>query len=246
MCDYHITGKGRVRVTTPEYHVSVTTSMREGDPYDGVYEVTPDTGEHVLGTRGKTLPDNITVHAAPSGEVRVGELSRDDSESGVVISGATEVDEGWLLDSSTTRTYEFTKRHVSFVPTEETQTAFPNGGHDFIDGVTVNPIPDRYHDSSGCDVSEPDVLAGRAFVGKSGVGTGTMPENGDTGGTIGTVGGTHAIPQGHTSGGTVSLTNVSECVPENIRTGTSILGVEGSIIVPTVTQDALSHVLSIS
>ena len=73
-----------------------------------------------------------------------------------------------------------------------------------------------------------------------------MANNGATGGTIGTKAGTYTIPAGFTSGGTVSLTNVSDCVSGNILSGKSILGVSGSLALPTISQDGTTKVLSIS
>ena len=73
-----------------------------------------------------------------------------------------------------------------------------------------------------------------------------MANNGDTSGTIGAKAGTVTIPAGYTSGGTVSLTNVTDCVAGNILSGKSILGVSGSLTVPTVSQNSTTKVLSIS
>lgn len=246
MCAQDILRKGHVTVKSPAYRVNVSTVMRDGDPYDGSYEITPDASEHVLVTRGKLLSDNVTVNAAPSGSVSVSNLGMVDDDGHVTIMGQVDVTEGWVTNDSTTRSYEFDKREVSFTPTERTQSMAPTVEHEFISRVTVNPIPEQYLDSSECTASPDAVLAGEYFIGASGFGVGAMPNNGDTGGVIDTVDGTHAIPHGHTSGGTVSLGNVSECVPGNIRKGVSILGVDGNVIVPTVSQSPTTYVLSIS
>ena len=60
------------------------------------------------------------------------------------------------------------------------------------------------------------------------------------------VAGTYTIPAGYTSGGSVSLTNVSDCVASNILSGKSILGVSGSLAMPSISQDSGTKVLSIS
>ena len=73
-----------------------------------------------------------------------------------------------------------------------------------------------------------------------------MANNGSTSGTIGSKSGTVTIPAGYTSGGTVSLTNVSDCVAGNILSGKSILGVSGSLTMPTITQNGTTKILSIS
>ena len=91
-----------------------------------------------------------------------------------------------------------------------------------------------------------NVLSGKIFVTSTGQDTGSMTDNGATGGTIGTKAGTYTIPAGYTSGGTVSLTNVSDCVSSNILSGKSILGVSGNLAMPSISQDSTTKVLSIS
>lgn len=126
-----------------------------------------------------------------------------------------------------------------------------------INGVTYANCPEvdipksgggtaKYFDSTDCDVGDSHVLSGKKYVGSSGESTGSMTNNGATGGTIGTKAGTYSIPSGYTSGGTVSLTNVTDCVSGNILSGKSILGVNGSLSMPTISQDATSKILSIS
>lgn len=104
----------------------------------------------------------------------------------------------------------------------------------------------KFYDASETDVAASHVLSGKKFVGASGEDTGSMANNGDTSGTIGAKAGTVSIPAGYTSGGTVSLTNVSDCVSGNILSGKSILGVSGSLSMPTISQDSTTKILSIS
>ena len=126
-----------------------------------------------------------------------------------------------------------------------------------INGVTYATCPEvdipkqgggtaKFYDVSECDAAAGNVLSGKVFVGSSGQDTGSMANNGATGGTIGTKAGTYAIPAGYTSGGTVSLTNVTDCVSANILSGKSILGVNGSLQMPTISQNSTTKVLSIS
>lgn len=126
-----------------------------------------------------------------------------------------------------------------------------------INGVTYSAVPEvdipksgggtaKFYDTASADAAQGDILSGKkAFIGTGEV-TGSMTNNGATGGTIGTKAGTYTIPAGYTSGGTVSLTAVSDCVAGNILSGKSILGVSGSLTVPTVSQDSSTKVLSIS
>ena len=90
-----------------------------------------------------------------------------------------------------------------------------------------------------------DLLTGKTMYGASGEVSGSMPNNGATGGTISTKAGTVTIPAGYTSGGTVSLGGVSDCLAQNILNGKTILGVAGSLKMVSVSQDSVSMVLSI-
>lgn len=104
----------------------------------------------------------------------------------------------------------------------------------------------KFYDASEADAADANVLSGKKYIGSSGESTGSMANNGATGGTIGTKAGTYNIPSGYTSGGTVSLTNVTDCVAGNILSGKSILGVSGSLSMPTISQDGTTKILSIS
>lgn len=126
-----------------------------------------------------------------------------------------------------------------------------------INGVTYSNVPEvdipksgggtaMFFDTSGSTAEAGDILTGKKVYGASGEINGSMVSNGDTSGTIGTKAGTVVIPSGYTSGGTVSLTNVSDCLAQNILQGKSILGVSGSLQMPTISQDATSKILSIS
>ena len=126
-----------------------------------------------------------------------------------------------------------------------------------INGVTYEDVPEvdiplsgggtaKFFDTADGDIAAGDVLTGKKGYNASGSVSGSMANNGATGGTIGTVAGTYTIPSGYTSGGSVSLTNVSDCIASNILSGKSILGVNGSLAMPTISQDSVSKVLSIS
>ena len=126
-----------------------------------------------------------------------------------------------------------------------------------INGVTYSNCPEvdipksgggtaKFYDTSGADIAAGDVLTGKTAFGASGSVSGNMANNGSTSGTIGSKSGTVTIPAGYTSGGTVSLTNVSDCVSANILSGKSILGVSGSLAMPTISQDGTTKILSIS
>ena len=105
-----------------------------------------------------------------------------------------------------------------------------------------------FHDASGADAAAGNVLSGKKYVGASGPETGTMPNNGGTGGEIDTKGGTVTIPAGYTSGGSVGIKSsaVSDLTAANLLSGKTVLGVNGALVVPTISQDSTTKVLSIS
>ena len=126
-----------------------------------------------------------------------------------------------------------------------------------INSVTYQNVPEvdipksgggtaKFDDTTGANVDAADLLTGKTAFGASGSVSGSMANNGSTSGTIGTKAGTVTIPAGYTSGGTVSLTNVSDCLAQNILSGKSILGVSGSLAMPSISQDSTTKILSIS
>lgn len=126
-----------------------------------------------------------------------------------------------------------------------------------INNVTYNNVPEvdipkqgggtaKFYDTADATGTAADVLTGKSVYNSTGIINGSMANNGATGGTIGTKAGTYQIPSGYTSGGTVSLTNVTDCVSGNILYGKSILGTDGSLVMPSISQDSTTKVLSIS
>lgn len=105
----------------------------------------------------------------------------------------------------------------------------------------------KFYFTGDASAAAGDVLSGKSFFGSSGEDSGGMPNNGGTGGTISTKSGTVTIPAGYTSGGTVSIASaaVTDCVSGSILSGKTILGVSGSLNMPSISQDAYG-VLSIS
>ena len=126
-----------------------------------------------------------------------------------------------------------------------------------INGVTYQNVPEvdipksgggtaKFYDTASANITASDVLTGKTAYGSTGSVSGSMANNGSTSGTIGTKAGTVTIPAGYTTGGTVSLTNVSDCIAGNILTGKSILGVSGTLAMPSISQDSTTKILSIS
>lgn len=106
----------------------------------------------------------------------------------------------------------------------------------------------KFYDASEADAVAGNVLTGKVFIGPNGQDTGSMANNGNTSGNIYTKAGTVTIPAGYTSGGTVSISynEQQKLVQGNIKNGVNILGVQGSLTTPTISQDGTTHILSIS
>ena len=128
-----------------------------------------------------------------------------------------------------------------------------------INGVTYQNVPEvdipksgsgtaKFYDTAGADAAAGDILAGKTAFNASGSISGSMANNGATGGTISTKAGSVTIPAGYTSGGTVSIssTEQSKIIASNIKSGVTILGQAGSLSLPTISQDSTTKILSIS
>lgn len=128
-----------------------------------------------------------------------------------------------------------------------------------INGVTYSNVPSvqipkatsgtaTFYDTESADASASDILNGKKAYGSTGELTGNMANNGSTSGTISTKSGTVTIPSGYTSGGTVSILSsaVTDCVAGNILNGKTILGISGTLAMPSISQDSTTKILSIS
>lgn len=128
-----------------------------------------------------------------------------------------------------------------------------------INGVTYQNVPEvdipkstsgtaKFYDTASANITSADVLTGKTGYGANGEVQGGMANNGSTSGTISTKAGTVSIPSGYTSGGTVSIssTEQSKIIAGNIKSGVTLLGVAGSLTLPTISQDGTTKILSIS
>lgn len=128
-----------------------------------------------------------------------------------------------------------------------------------INSVTYSNVPEvdipksgggtaKFYDTADADIVSGDVLTGKTGYGTNGAVNGSMANNGSTGGTISTKAGTVTIPAGYTSGGTVGIdaTEQAKVIASNIKSGVTLLGVSGSLALPTITQDSGTKILSIS
>lgn len=128
-----------------------------------------------------------------------------------------------------------------------------------INGVTYSSVPEvdipksgggtaKFYDTAGANVAAGDLLTGKTAYGSGGEVSGSMANNGSTSGTISTKAGTVTIPAGYTSGGTVSISSTEQAkvVASNIKSGVTLLGVAGSLSLPSISQDGSTKILSIS
>ncbi len=128
-----------------------------------------------------------------------------------------------------------------------------------INGVTYAGCPEvdipqsgggtaKFYYTGDANISSADVLTGKSGFGASGEVSGGMANNGSTSGTISTKAGTVNIPSGYTTGGTVSISSTEQAkiIASNIKSGVTVLGVAGSLVLPTISQDSVTKILSIS
>lgn len=106
----------------------------------------------------------------------------------------------------------------------------------------------EFYYTADANAAAGDVLSGKTCYSSSGEVTGSMANNGTTGGTISTKSGSYTIPAGYTSGGSVSIAAaaVADLQSSYLLSGKTVLGVSGSLTAATVSQDALTFALSIS
>lgn len=128
-----------------------------------------------------------------------------------------------------------------------------------INGVTYSNVPEvdipksgsgtaKFYDTAGASVSAADILTGKSAFGPNGSINGSMNNNGAISSTISTKDGSVTIPVGYTSGGTVTIaaSAVSDLTASTLLSGKSVLGIEGQLALPNISQDGTTHILSIS
>lgn len=128
-----------------------------------------------------------------------------------------------------------------------------------INGVTYSNCPEvdipksgggtaKFYDTNEANITSSDVLTGKKGYGASGEVEGGMANNGSTSGTISTKAGTVTVPAGYTTGGTVSISSTEQAkiIASNIKSGVTLLGVAGSLSLPSISQDSSTKILSIS
>lgn len=128
-----------------------------------------------------------------------------------------------------------------------------------INGVTYQSVPEvdipksgggtaKFYDTAAGNAAAGDILTGKTAYNASGSVSGSMANNGDTSGSISTKAGTVTVPAGYTTGGTVSIASaaVTDLVAGNLLTGKTVLGITGTLSLPSISQDSTTKILSIS
>lgn len=188
--------------------------------------ITPDSGYYGLSdVTVAHIPDayqDVTSVTAVAAEVLTGKIIV--AADGAIITG-TMTNNGAVektLDV-TTITYTIPKGYHSgtgtvkialetktVTPTKSAQDITPTKGK-VLSKVTVAAIPDNYVDTSDADAVAANILDNKTAYVKGSKVEGTMPNNGDTSGSIDGITTTSlTIPAGYTSGGTVTLTSEIE------------------------------------
>ena len=199
------------------------TQAKTVTPTKKQQSVTPDPGYYALSsvTVG-AIPDayqDVSSVDATAGDVLTGKIFV--ASDGTVVTG-TMANQGAVSKTldGTTISYTIPKGYHSgtgtvtivletktVTPTKSAQDITPTAGK-VLSKVTVAAIPDKYVDTTSANATASDILTSKtAYVGGAKV-TGTIPNNGATGGSIdGLTTTSVTIPAGYTSGGTVSMTS---------------------------------------
>lgn len=221
---YH-NGSGvvKARTDTEGETEKYKTQAKTVTPTKKQQSVTPDPGYYALssvtvGAIPDAYQDVSSVNAA-AGDVLTGKIFV--ASDGTVVTG-TMVNNGAVSKTldGTTISYTIPKGYHSgsgtvkivletktVTPTKSAQDITPTTGK-VLSKVTVAAIPDKYVDTSDANAVAANILVDKTvYVGGTKV-TGTMPNNGATGGSIdGLTTASLTIPAGYTTGGTVSLTS---------------------------------------
>ena len=202
---------------------SYNLQSKVATPTKNQQNVTPDSGYYGLSdVTIAPIPDNyqdVSGVTAAAGDVLTGKLYV--MADGTVTAGtmpnigavSEKLDVAVVTYAipkgyhSGTGTVSITLETKTVTPTKSVQTIEPSTGK-VLSKVTVDPIPDKYIDTTDADAKAEEIIVGKtAYVGGVKV-EGTMANNGAINKTIDGINATSAtIPAGYTTGGTVSLTN---------------------------------------
>lgn len=185
--------------------------------------ITPDSGYYGLSdVTISPIPDayqDVTSVTAVAGDVLTGKIFV--ASDGTVVTGTMTNNNtvAKTLDATTiyytipkgyhsgTGKVQIVLETKTVTPTKSAQDITPTTGK-VLSKVTVAAIPDNYVDTSDADAVAANILDNKTAYVKGSKVEGTMPNNGDTSGSIDGITTTSlTIPAGYTSGGTVTLTS---------------------------------------
>lgn len=188
--------------------------------------ITPDSGYYGLSdVTISPIPDSyqdVTSVTAVAGDVLTGKIFV--AADGTVVTGTMTNNNtvAKTLDATTiyytipkgyhsgTGKVQIVLETKTVTPTKSAQDITPTTGK-VLSKVTVAAIPDNYVDTSNADAVAANILDNKTAYVKGSKVEGTMPNNGDTSGSIDGITTTSlTIPEGYTSGGTVTLTSEIE------------------------------------
>ena len=113
------------------------------------------------------------------------------------------------------------------------------------DGVKTEGTSTKDSDTTDANAAAAEILSGKtAYVNKNKI-TGEMTNNGAVTGTISTKAGQYTVPQGfHDGSGKVSISSTEQAkiIPGNIKSGVTILGVQGTYAGQTINVEANKNV----
>ena len=195
-------------------------------PTTSQQSITADSGYTGLGTVTVNAIQTETKSVTPGASAQTVTPSSGKYLTSVSVAGDSDLVSGNIKSGidifGVTGTYSgagVTLQSKTVTPTKSQQTVSPDTGYDALSQVTVNAIPAAYITTSDATATAAQILKDKiAYVNGSKV-TGTMANNGATGGTISTQGGTYTIPAGYTSGGTVTAS-----LPTGSTTAANISG----------------------
>lgn len=209
---YH-SGSGKVQIVLETKTVTPTKSAQD---------ITPSTGKVLSKVTVAAIPDNF-IDTTDADAIAADILDDKTAYVGSEKVTGTMPNNGTVTQTlnATTKSYTIPKGYhngtgtvsittetKSATPTKSAQTINPSSGK-VLSSVSVAAIPAAYQDVTAVTAEAANVLDGKKIVNSAGtVLTGSMPNNGATGGSIdGLTNTSVTIPAGYTTGGSVSLTS---------------------------------------